>query len=69
MLHHYQLQVSQFENITPLAPIPFDKTGKTPNTNKFHKPKNYVKINKTIYIVDDQVVYASLSVATYYSIF
>ena len=39
-LHHYQLQVSQFESTTPMAPVPIDKSDATPNPNKFQKLNN-----------------------------
>ncbi|WP_044908731.1 hypothetical protein, partial [[Clostridium] innocuum] len=59
VLHHYQLQVSQFESNTPMAPIPVDKSDAAPNPNKFQKFNNYVKINKQANAVADQVVVAS----------
>ena len=40
-----------------------------PNPKKFHKPNNYVKINKTMNIVDDQVVATSQSATISSSIF
>ena len=54
-LHHYQLQVSQFERNTPMAPIPIDKSDVAPNPNKFQKFNNYVKINKQANTIVDQV--------------
>ena len=45
-LHHYQLQVSQFERNTLMSLVPVDKGDNAPNPHKFQKPNNYVKINK-----------------------
>ena len=46
VLHHYQLQVSQFESNTPMAPIPIDKSDAYHSPNKVQKFNNYVIINK-----------------------
>ena len=59
VLHHYQLQVSQFERTNTIAPVPIDKSDATPNPNKIQKFNNYVKINKQENVVVDQVVVAS----------
>ena len=58
-IHHYQLQVSQFESNTPMDPIPVDKSDASPNPNKFEKFNNYIKINKQANAVVDQVAVAS----------
>ena len=42
-----------------MPPIPIDKSDATPNPYKFHKTNNYVKINKTMNTIDDQVAAAS----------
>ena len=47
-LHHYQLQVSQFESTIPMAPVPIDKSDAAPNPNKVKKFNNYVMINKQV---------------------
>lgn len=69
MLHHYQLQVIMFVRTTLMAPISVDKCDVAPNPKKFKKSSNYVKINKTTNIVDDQVVTASQSATASSSIF
>ena len=61
VLHHYQLQVSQFESTSPMAPIPVDKSELAPNTNKVEKFNNYIKINKQTNAIADQVIVASQS--------
>lgn len=69
VLHHYQLQVSQFESNIPMALVPVDKSDVAPNPNKFQKPKNYVKINKQENVVADQVVAAPNNATSVSTIF
>ena len=42
-----------------MAPIPIDKSDASSNPNKVQKFNNYVKINKQVNAVVDQVVVAS----------
>lgn len=55
-LHHYQLQVSQFERTTPMYLVLVDKCDTTPNLLFFLEFNNYLKINKQVNLVFDQVV-------------
>ena len=52
-----------------MAPILVDQSDATPNSNKFQSPNNYVKINKQVNIVVDQVVVNSHNATSAYTIF
>ena len=59
MLHHYQLEASQFESTTLMDLVPINKSDVAPNPNKVENFNNHVKINKQENAVVDQVIVAS----------
>ena len=52
-----------------MAHVLVDNSDVAPSKSKFHKPNNYVKINKTTNIVDEHAVGASNSIIACSSIF